>query len=111
MTEAQNTIVYLMFLNGILFLALNFLAKNILYPGPHGSKKLGYNLIVAVIAAFFAQQEYRSLISIEFSPENALKILLGGFIIPVFFISLVFYRIRRNREEKKSIMRKTNENY
>tara|TARA_B100000686_G_scaffold348528_2_gene439805 strand:- start:5782 stop:6093 length:312 start_codon:yes stop_codon:yes gene_type:complete len=102
MTDAQNTIVYLMFLNGVLFLALNFLAKNILYPGSRGSKQWGYNLVIAVITAFFAKQEYRSLISIEFNQENALKILLGGFIIPIFFISLVYYRIRRNREEKKS---------
>ena len=101
MTEAQNTVIYLMFLNGILFLGLNFLAKNILYPSPPGSKRFGYNLIVAVIAAFFIQQEYRALISIEFNPEKASQILLGGFILPIFLISLVYYRIYRNREEKK----------
>ncbi len=102
MTETQNTIIYLMFLNGALFLGLNFLARNILYPGPPGSKRLGYNLVVAVIASLLVQQEEQGLVTIGFSLEGSLNVLVGGFVIPVFFISLVYYRIRRNREENES---------
>ena len=99
MLENQNTIIYLMFLNGILFLSLNFVAYSIIYPGLRGSKRLGYTLIVSVLSAFFVQQESRAMVSLGFNHQNATNVLLGGFIIPVFLVSLVYYRIRRNREE------------
>jgi hypothetical protein len=59
LTPDQNTIVYLMFLNGILFLGLNFVAFSIVFPGPKGSKRIGYVLIVTVILVVAAQQEYQ----------------------------------------------------
>ena len=99
MPENQNTIIYLMLLNGILFLSLNFIAYSIIFPGSMGSKRLGYTLIVTAISAFFVQQEFRALVSLDFDPQKAKNVLLGGFIIPVFFVSLVYYRIRRNRNE------------
>ena len=102
MTENQNTIIYLMLLNGILFLNLNFIAYSIIFPGPTGSKRLGYTLIVTVLSALFAQQEFRALLSLDFASQNVVKVLLGGFIIPVFLVSLVHYRIRRNREVRRT---------
>ena len=99
MPENQNTIIYLMLLNGILFLSLNFIAYSIIFPGPTGSKRLGYTLIVTVLSAFFVQQEFRALVSLDFDLQKAMNVLLGGFIIPVFLVSLVYYRIRRNRED------------
>lgn len=102
LTQDQNTIVYLMFLNGILFLGLNFIAHSIVFPGPKGSKRIGYALIVAVILAFGVQMEYRSLIHLNFAPEKSQQILLFGFAFPVFLISIVYYRIKKNRLEKSN---------
>ena len=102
MPEIQNTIIYLMLLNGILFLSLNFVAHSIIFPEPKGSKKFGYTLIVTVISAFSVQQAFRAFISLDFDPQHATKVLLGGFIVPVFLVSLVYFRIRRNREESSS---------
>ena len=116
MPKNQDTIIYLMFLNGILFLGLNFIAHFIIYPDlSRSSKRLGYTLIISVLSAFFVQQEYRALLSLGFSSQISTNILLGGFIVPVFLISLVYYRIRRNREDtsdqKKTTKNKKNENY
>jgi len=97
LTESQNTVIYLMFLNGLLFLGLNFVAFSIIFPGPRGSKRLGYTLIVAALSAFCAQQEFQGLVSMGFAPEKAGQILLAGFVVPVFFLSLVYYRIKKNR--------------
>lgn len=96
--ENQNTVIYLMFLSGTLFLGLNFIAYSIIFPGPPGSKRIGYTLIVAAISAFLLQQEFQALISLGFTSEKSGKILLAGFAMPVFLVSLVYYRIKRNRQ-------------
>lgn len=101
LTQDQNTIVYLMFLNGILFLGLNFIAYSLVFPGPKGSKRLGYILIVAFILAFATQFEYRALLLFDIEPNKVQKILLFGMISPVFLISIVYYRMKRNHLEKK----------
>ena len=100
LTPDQNTIVYLMFLNGILFLGLNFIAYSIVFPGPKGSKRIGYVLIVSVILVVSTQQEYQSLLYFQFAPDSAQKILLFGMIFPVFLISTVYYRLKKNHLEK-----------
>jgi hypothetical protein len=102
LTEDQNTIIYIMFLNGIIFLGLNFIAQVIVFPGEPGSKVRGYMFIVAAIAAFSAQQEFRGLVALGFSAEKIQTILLIGFIAPIFFISLVYYRIKKNRQIKEN---------
>ena len=100
LTQDQNTIIYLMFLNGILFLGLNFIAYSLVFPGPKGSKRIGYVLIVAAVLAFFTQLEYRALLLFDFNPGEVQKILLLGMVIPVFLVSMVYYRIKKNRMEK-----------
>lgn len=100
LTQDQNTIIYLMFLNGILFLGLNFIAHSIVFPGGKGSKRIGYVLIVSFILAFLTQFEYRALLLFDFEPGKVQKILLFGMIFPVFLISIVYYRIKRNYLEK-----------
>lgn len=102
LTPDQNTIVYLMFLNGILFLGLNFIAFSMVFPGPKGSKRIGYVLIVTVILVVSAQQEYQSLLYFNFSPGDAQNILLFGMIFPVFLISAVYYRLKKKHLENKS---------
>lgn len=89
-----------MFLNGILFLGLNFVAYSIVNPGGKGSKRVGYVLIVTVILILCAQQEFRALGALNFSPKNAGNILFAGFITPVFLCSLAYYRWQRNRRER-----------
>jgi len=101
LTQDQNTIIYLMFLNGILFLGLNFIAYSLVFPGPKGSKRLGYIFIVSFILVFATQFEYRALLLFNFQPEQVQKILLFGMIFPVFLISIVYYRMKRNHLEKK----------
>jgi hypothetical protein len=100
LTQDQNTIVYLMFLNGILFLGLNFIAYSLVFPGPRGSKRLGYILIVSAILAFTTQFEYRALLLFDIDPGKVQKILIFGMISPVFLISLVYYRYKKNCLEK-----------
>ena len=102
LTPDQNTIVYLMFLNGILFLGLNFIAYSFVFPGPKGSKRIGYVLIVTVALVVSAQQEYQSLLYFNFTPNDAQKILIFGMIFPVFLISAVYYRLKKNHLENKS---------
>lgn len=101
LTPSQNFIVYLMFLNGLLFLGLNFIAYSMVFPGKKGSKRLGYMLIVAVGLAVVVAQQFRLLVALEFDPSMARQIILGGFAVPVFLLSLVYYRIRRARSEKE----------
>lgn len=96
LTDDQNTVVLLMFLSGVLFLGLNFIAYSIIFPGPPKSKRIGYALMAAAVTAFFSQQEYRALISLGFKPEGALNISLG-LSAPVFLLSLVYYRFRKNQ--------------
>jgi len=100
LTPSQNQIAALMFLNGLLFLGLNFIACSIIFPGPPGSKRLGYVLIVSVGLAFAVMQEYRMLQALDFPPGTARSLLIGGFVIPVFLVSLVYYRIKKARLSK-----------
>lgn len=102
LTPDQNTIVYLMFLNGILFLGLNFIAFSIVFPGSRGSKRIGYVLIVTVILVVSVQQEYQCLLFYKFAPGDAQNILLFGMIFPVFLISIVYYRLKKNHLENIS---------
>ena len=97
MTENQNTVIYLMFLNGLLFLGLNFVAYSIIFPGPSTSKRIGYLLIVASISALILQQEFQGLLSLNLTSESTTNILIIGFVSPVFLVSLVYYRIKKNR--------------
>ena len=99
---AQNEIIYLMFLNGILFLGLNFIAYSITHPGGRRSKRLGYVLIVAALLAWDVTQEFKILMEMGFEASKIRNVLLGGFVIPVFFTSLVYYRIQKNRLKKAS---------
>ena len=99
LTQEQNTIIYLMFLNGLLFLGLNNIAWSIITPGEQYSKRRGYALILAAVLALCVQQEYRVLTGLGVSPEKTAKVLLGGFVIPVFLVSLVYYRLRRNKKQ------------
>ncbi len=95
LTQEQNTVVYLMFLNGVLFLSLNFVAWSIVNPGDLKSKRRGYALILGALSAICVQQEYRSLVAMGIAPETTVKLLLGGFIVPVFIFSFVYYRSRK----------------
>jgi len=100
LTASQNQIVYLMFITGILFLGLNFVACSMVFPGPPGSKRLGYVLIVGVLLAYAVMHQLRILQALEFTPGEARKVILLGFATPVFLISLVYYRIKKARLEK-----------
>ena len=98
LTPEQNTVIYLMFLNGILFWGLTCVAEALIIP--KNPKSRGYASILAAILAMCVQQEYRSLIMLGIAPEKTIS-LLSGFIVPVFLISLVYYRfqkIRRNNQ-------------
>ncbi len=99
LNPGQNQIIYLMFLNGLLFMGLNFVARVIVFPGGPGSKKLGYVLITTVALVICITQELDILIDMEFPVATARTILLVGFAAPVFLISLVYYRIKRSRLE------------
>lgn len=101
LTSEQNFIVYLMFLNGLLFLGLNFIAYSMVFPGKKRSKRMGYMLIVAVGLAVVVGQQLRLLVALEFEISMARQIILAGFAVPVFLLSLVYYRIRRARSETK----------
>lgn len=98
-----------MFLNGILFLGLNFIAYSIVFPGPKGSKRIGYLFITCAIVAFLAQLMYQGLLALDYPPEKITGLLLSGFVVPVFFISLAYYRVKRNRMEKTSLSKEENE--
>jgi hypothetical protein len=38
--------------------------------------------------------------ALDYPPENITGLILSGFVIPVFFISLAYYRVKRNRMDK-----------
>lgn len=99
LNPSQNQIIYLMLLNGLLFLGLNFVAGAIVFPGGRGSKKLGYVLFVVVGLVLCITQELDLLMEMDFPDGPARVILLGGFAAPVFLVSLVYYRIKRSRME------------
>ena len=90
-----------MFLNGLLFLGLNFIANSIIFPGPKGSKRIGYMFITCGLLAYLAQQLHQGMIALDYPQESVSGLILSGFVIPIFFISLFYYRIKRNRIEKK----------
>ncbi|MBC8285118.1 MAG: hypothetical protein H8E32_14990 [Nitrospinae bacterium] len=100
LTQAQNQIIYLMFLNGLLFLGLNFVAYSIIFPGPKGSKRMGYVFITCGLLAFLVQQLYQGMVALDYPQEKVNGLILSGFVVPIFFVSLFYYRIRRNRMEK-----------
>lgn len=97
-----------MFLNGLLLLGLNFIAYSIVNPGPRGSKRLGYVLIVTALLTFVIQQEFRVLGALGFPADRIRQILIAGFMMPFFLIPLVFYRIRKNAAEKKAAAPRNN---
>ena len=101
LTQVQNQIIYLMFLNGLLFLGLNFIACSIVFPGPKGSKRKGYMLITCVLMAYLVQQVYQGMLALDYPQDSLRGLILSGFVVPVFFVSLFYYRIKRNRIEKK----------
>jgi hypothetical protein len=102
LTPEQNTIVYLMFLNGILFLGLRFIAFSIVYYDTKGSKRIGYALLTTVFLIALIQQEYQAMILLNFIDSNIRKILIWGYVAPIFFLSVAYYRVKRFRFENKS---------
>ncbi len=102
LTPDQNAIVYLMFLSGILFLGLNFIAFSIINQGGKGSKLIGYALITTVFLIAVIQQEYDVMTQLGFTDGSIRKILLGGFVAPVFLLSIAYYRVKRSRLENES---------
>ena len=102
LTPEQNAIVYLMFLNGTLFLGLHFIAFSFVNHGGKKSKRIGYALLATVLLVAVVQQEYDVMIQLNFTDENIRKILLVGFVAPVFLLSITYYRIRRSRIENES---------
>jgi hypothetical protein len=102
LTLEQNAIVYLMFLNGILFLGLRFIAFTIVNNGGEGSKRVGYALLNTVLLIAIIQQEYQVMVQLNFNDDDIRKILLLGCVAPIFLSSIVYYRIKRSRLENKS---------
>lgn len=102
LTPEQNQIVTLMFLNGILFLSLNVIARSIVFPDSRKSKRMGYIFILIATLSMAFTWEYRLMTGMSFPANWARNVLLGGFAVPVFFVSLVYYRIMKNREESKN---------
>ena len=102
LTPEKNAIVYLMFLNGTLFLGLNFIAFSIVNHGGRRSKRIGYALLIIVLLIAVIQQEYDVMIQLSFADDSIRKILLGGFVAPVFLLSIAYYRIKRSRLENES---------
>ena len=100
LNPTQSQIIYLMFLNGLLFLGLNFVAHAIVFPGGPGSKKLGYLLFTIVGLVLCITQEMDILIEMKFPASSASTVLLVGLAAPVFLISLVYYRVKRSRLER-----------
>ena len=102
LTQEQNIVVYLMFLNGVLFLGLHFISFSIANHHGKRSKRIGYALLITVFLLAVVQQEYEIMVQLDFTDNNIRKILLGGFVAPVFLLSILYYRIRRPRLENES---------
>ena len=102
LTLEQNAIVYLMFLNGILFLGLRFIAFAIVNHESKGSKRIGYALLTTVLLIAVIQQEYQVMIQLNFNDGDIRKILLLGCVAPIFLSLIAYYRIKRFRLERKS---------
>jgi hypothetical protein len=101
LTLEQNAIVYLMFLNGIVFLGLRFIAFTIVNKGDKRSKRKGYALLTTVLLTALIQQEYQVMIQLNFKDGDIRKILLLGCVAPIFLSSIVYYRMKRSRLENK----------
>ena len=101
LTPEQNAIVYLMFLNGILFLGLHSIAFSIVNH-VKGSKRIGYALLIIVLLIAVIQQEYEVMVQLSFTDGDIRKILLGGSVAPIFLLSIAYYRIKRSRLEDDS---------
>jgi hypothetical protein len=97
----QSAVVYLMFLSGVLFLGLNWCAFAFTAPAPKGSKRRGYAFLLLAFLALAVQQQYRALLALDFPSATAGKILFGGFLVPVFALSLVYYRFKVNRDARR----------
>jgi predicted membrane channel-forming protein YqfA (hemolysin III family) len=91
-----------MFLSGILLLGLNSIAYSMVFPGSKKSKRLGYMLFIAVGMVAVIQQAFKTMIYLSFPHSEARQILLMGFVIPFFMVSIVYYRLRRNNKTKNS---------
>ena len=52
------------------------------------------------LLAYLVQLMYQGLLALDYPPGKIKGLLLSGFVIPVFFISLAYYRVKRNRLEK-----------
>ena len=102
LTLEQNAIVYLMFLNGILFLGLRFIAFAIVNHESKGSKRIGYALLTTVLLIVLIQQEFQVMAQLNFNDGDVRKILLLGCVAPIFLSSIAYYRIKRFRLESKS---------
>ena len=102
LTLEQNAIVYLMFLNGILFLGLRFIAFAIVNHESKGSKRIGYAFLTTVLLIALIQQEYQVMTQLNFNDGDIRKILLLGCVAPIFLSSIAYYRIKRFRRESKS---------
>ncbi|QPJ65437.1 MAG: RTA1 domain-containing protein [Candidatus Nitrohelix vancouverensis] len=102
LSHTQNSVVYLMFLSGLLFLGLNFVASCMVNPGPKRGKRFGYLFIVVALLTFLIQEEYSVMLSLDFTREMARNILLAGLSLPVFFISLFYYRVKAKREKQST---------
>ena len=102
LTLEQNAIVYLMFLNGILFLGLRFIAFAIVNHESKGSKRIGYALLTTVLLIAVIQQEYQVMTQLNFNDGDILKILVLGCVAPIFLSSIAYYRMKRFRLESKS---------
>ena len=107
LTPEQNAIVYLMFMNGILFLGLHFIAFSIVYRDSKGSKRIGYALLTTVLLIALIQQEYQAMIQLSFIDSDIRKILLGGCVAPIFLLSIAYYRMKRSRLENKTNQTRT----
>jgi protein-S-isoprenylcysteine O-methyltransferase Ste14 len=82
-------------------MGLNFIAFAIVNPNRKESKRIGYALFTAVFLVALIQQEYQAMTRLGFTEDGTREILIGGFVLPVFVISIVYYRIKRSRLEKK----------
>ena len=102
LTLEQNAIVYLMFLNGILFLGLRFIAFAIVNHERKESKRIGYALLTTVLLIAVIQKEYQVMTQLNFSDGDIRKILLLGCAAPIFLSSIAYYRMKRFRLESKS---------
>ena len=78
LTTVQNAIVYLMFLNGILFLGLHFIAFSIVNNGAKGSKRFGYALLIIVFLIAIIQQEYKVMVQLSFADGEKMKAWLAS---------------------------------